>query len=72
MLIPPQEALHDAFAAEMGLNFNGGRPSPPADWMIEKETYAQENGAKQSLELLGNCVVPHQAVLAASILANSQ
>jgi len=46
------------------LNFNGGRP-PPGEWMIDREAYAR---SKQRLQMLGNCVIPQQANLAARIL----
>jgi hypothetical protein len=35
-LMPPQEALRQFCAQEAGLDFNGGRPHPPAEWMIDK------------------------------------
>lgn len=65
-LLPPQK-LRNFTEVERGLNFNGGRPQPPADWMSDMTEYPQ---AKPRLELLGNCVVPQQAMVAASILAH--
>ena len=68
MLMPDQGSmLRDHIQTELGLNFNGGRPTPPTDWMTEVDTYKV---TKPSLELLGNSVVPVQAMLAASILAH--
>lgn len=66
---PPQgeRNLHSHIVAARGLDFNGGRPSPPASWMVEMGDYA---ASKPRLELLGRCVVPHQAMLAASLLSH--
>ena len=66
MLMPPQLSLKQRIEAERGIEFNSGRPGPPATWMVDMADYPQ---AKRALEMLGNSVVPHQAILAASILA---
>ena len=65
MLMPPQ-SLKQRIEAERGLEFNGGRPGPPATWMVDMADYPK---AKRALEMLASCVVPHPAILAASILA---
>ena len=69
-LMPPQGgAIHKYIKLETGLDFNGGRPMPPATWMVDGDEY--ESGEVQStLNMLNLSVNPIQAMLAASLLAH--
>ena len=70
MVMPPQGgAIQKHIRQETGLDFNSGRPMPPATWMVDEDEY-ETGEVQEALNMLGLSVNPIQAVLAASLLAH--
>ena len=65
LMPPPGGAIQEAIRQETGLDFNGGRPMPPATWMADEEESELDNITNTLVS-----VIPVHAMMAASLLAH--